>query len=136
MYDTGGIPNNVKQFIFEYIDSVEQLDVLLLLRAHQNHSWTAKLVSDELRTNPVSAENRLLGLKVAGLIENDGPSEGLYRYCPVTSTLSTTVDDLASACQVRRHKVYELIFSPMKRARKFADAFMVLDPKKDGGTDG
>lgn len=124
-----GIPPDVLEFIFEHIDSIDQLDVMLLLRTHRSREWTAQQVSDELRTNPGLAASRLAGLKAIGVLQDNGASPLGYRYSPATSDLERIVSDLAETYRVRRHKVYELIYSSLKRARKFLDAFTIPEPK-------
>ena len=46
------------------------------------------------------------------------------------------VSDLADSYSIIRHKILELIFSPMKKARTFAEAFMVHPAKKKEDEDG
>jgi hypothetical protein len=126
-----GIPEEVKQFIFTHIDSIELLDVLLLLRAGPDRTWTAREISDHLRANPASIANRLVKLKGIGLVEAESAAESLCRYKPATPELDALAGALVEACRVRRHHVYELIFSPMKRAKNFAAAFRVRNEDGD-----
>lgn len=125
-----GIPPEVQEFIFEYIDSIDQLDVMLLLRAQRDRAWTAQEVSAELRTNPGSAAHRLASLAALGLLQVENASPPSYRYSPATPQLERVVSELAEVCRVRRHKVYELIFSSLKAARKFLNAFTVPGRKE------
>ena len=126
--------DDVRQFIFDRIDSVEQLEVLLLLRRDDEREWHADAVSRELRTNLSSVGKRLEHLAVLGLIRLVSAIEPkTYRYDPQTPELARLVDLVDEAYRVRRHLVFELIFSPAKRARGFADAFRVnKGGKKDG----
>jgi predicted transcriptional regulator len=120
-------PENVNQFIYAHIDSIEQLEILLLLRHHADKSWSFKAISDELRSTPDSVATRILPLEKIGIIHREGD---MFRYLPTDSVLKETIDDLEKIYRVRRQKIYELIFSPMKkRVRDFADAFIV-NPKK------
>ncbi len=130
-----GISEEVRQFIFEHLDSVELLDALLLIRSEPEKTWTAASVASHLRANPASIANRLLTLKKLDLVEELTESEGGYRWRPTPSTLELVMKELALANKVRRHRVLELIFSPMKRARKFADAFSVrgISKRNDDG---
>lgn len=123
------IPEAVKQFIFEYIDSVEQMEVLLLLRRNSSRTFTAKGVSDEMRRSPDSCELRLRSLEDAGFLTVDGNQE--YHYVPASPEVDAVIGSLEDAYRIRPHKVLELIFSPMKKARGFADAFMMKRKKSE-----
>lgn len=131
-----GIPDNVRQFLFEHVDSVEQLEVLLLLRHQDTRSWSAAEVSHELRTNTTSVEKRLNRLAALNLLEADQALPPSFRYRPRSNEERAMIDALSEAHRIRRHKVYELIFSPLKRARNFAEAFAVRRLPNDGGEGG
>jgi hypothetical protein len=127
-----GFPDDVGKFIFSYIDSVEQLEVLLLLRACREQSFTAKNVSDAMRTSLDSASNRLTTLQRQGFLSSD-PATEMFKYSPAATELDTLVGRLEEVYRVRKHKVLELIFSPMKKvARNFADAFVVSKTRGSG----
>lgn len=125
-------PSSVSAFIFEYIDSVEQLEVLLLLQAEASRTWTKEDLSREMRSNPNSIAQRLQPLCHSGLVEC---IEGEYRYAPREPAQDAAVRDLALANKTHRHRVLELIFSPLKKARLFADAFR-LGRKEEGEDNG
>jgi hypothetical protein len=47
------------------------------------------------------------------------------------------LDELAENYKLKRQKIFELIFSPLKRGRQFANAFVVNPVKKgEGDQDG
>lgn len=121
------IPQKVVQFILESIDSVEQLEILLLLRRHPNEPWTAQAISQELRSSPTSINLRLSHLVRGRIVEQ---CEMNFSYNPDSQFEQKIAKDLAEAYRVRRVKVLELIFSPMKKARPFADAFRVIKSKE------
>lgn len=122
------LAEDVKQFLFAHIESVEQLEVLLLLRQHSEKWWTAKSISDELRNNVSSVANRLKGIKHLGLAEED--ENGKFHYKPSRPEDAILMDRLAEAYKIKKHRVLEIIFSPMKRARNFADAFLITNNHK------
>lgn len=130
-----GIPDEVRAFIAEHIDSVEQVEVLLLLRRSGDREWTADAVSDELRTNPGSAAERLADLTARRLIAPAGgaPERPGYRYAPGTPALDQAVRGLDQAYAERRVSVINLIFSkPIDKIRTFADAFRLRKDGRDG----
>lgn len=116
------ISGNLKQFIFEYVDSVELIEVLLFIRSNSDKWFSASQISAELRSNPTSISNRLARLANIGLIEQDNDR---IRFRPETNELIDTVTELSNEYLLRRHRIFELIFSSSKTARQFADAFIV-----------
>ena len=119
-----GLSENVKKFIIDHINSVEQLEVLLLLHSHKQKEWSAREASQELRINQDSAKVRLADLHSRGLLAVRESSDPLYRYQPQKPNFAQTVDDLAKAYPEYRVTVINLIFSkPIDKIRTFADAF-------------
>jgi hypothetical protein len=127
---TDGIPEDVKRFIAEHVDSVEALEVLLLLKNNPDKEWRAEDVSRELYTQPESAAMRLAELESIDLLAVRDESGLLYRYSPGTGTLDQTVSGLSRAYKERRVTVISLIFSkPIDKIRTFADAFKIKREK-------
>lgn len=124
------IPDDVRQFIFEHVDSVAQLEVLFFLRDRRSDSFTAEQISKELRANPSSVAHRLTHMQALGLLSEDQSNSGNFKYDPRSEELSGLIDKLYDCYKIRQHKVLELIFSTVKRARQFADAFTLAKPPK------
>jgi hypothetical protein len=131
-----GLPPRVQRFLTTHIDSIEKLEVLLLLRARTERAWTAPSVALELRITEASAARRLAELKTGGLLLQDGVAE--YRFSPGSSDDVQASAELASVYAQRRVSVISFIFSrPMDRVRGFADAFVFTQDKdKDGDGNG
>jgi hypothetical protein len=126
-----GIPGHVEQFIAEHINSVEQLEVLLLLHDQPSEEWTAATVAKQLYIDPGSAGRRLADWHARGLLSVSGESDPSYGFAPEKSELQRTVRDLASSYAERRVTVTNLIFSkPTDHISVFADAFRIR-PKED-----
>jgi hypothetical protein len=120
----GGIPESVRRLIADHVKSVEQLEVLLLLRAHPDRDWSGEEVSRTLQSQPESAAARLADLAARGFCAPSAESEARYRYAPATAALARAVDELADCYARRRHTVITLIFeSPSDAIQSFADAF-------------
>lgn len=120
------IRKEVKDFVFQYIDSVEQLEILLLLGASPDKIWTADEVHNTLRSNKASVEKRLNLLATQKLIDKH---EHGFQFKPDGSEKNEVIYQLASVYKVHRYRIYELIFSPMKKARDIAEAFVIAPPK-------
>ncbi|MCP3136133.1 hypothetical protein [Pyxidicoccus xibeiensis] len=128
-----GLSPRVQRFITTHIDSLEKLEVLLLLRSRAEREWTAPAVSLELRITETSAALRLADLASHGLLSSDGATAPAYRFNPSDSDDVQAVAELAVAYGAKRVSVITFIFSrPLDKVRGFAEAF-VFKKDKDGG---
>ncbi|WP_211193936.1 hypothetical protein [Pyxidicoccus fallax] len=108
-----------------HIDSIEKLEVLLLLRARAEREWTAAEVALELRITDVSADARLADLTASGLLVCDAGRPEKFRYSPIRSEDVRSIAELAMAYAERRVSVITFIFSkPQNHVQGFADAFL------------
>lgn len=125
------ISEKIKQFIFEQIDSVEQLEVLLLLRSHKTSSWNIDQIAQELRSSPNSVSNRIKSLSNIGLVELQADSKVHFVYKETNPEFEAILQELGELYKSRKQTILELIFSPLKRGRHFANAFLVNPSKKE-----
>lgn len=122
------MPNEVARFIATDIESVEQLEVLLLLRAAPDKQWTAEEVARALVSRVDSAADWLARMAQRRLLKR---LDGRYRYSPSTPEVAVTIDRLAESFAKYRVTVVGLIFSkPSERVRLFSDAFRI---RRSGG---
>jgi hypothetical protein len=127
------LSEDVKKFITEHINSLEQLEVLLLLHRHPEKAWTAHDVSQELRLSPTSVAMRLANLEKRGLLAVSESSDPLYRYQPQKPDFEPAVDNLAQAYPDYRFTIINPIFSkPLDKIKTFADAFKFREDKDNG----
>lgn len=120
-----GLSDVVVRFIGDNIESVEQLEVLLLLRREAARSFSPGAVGRELRIAEGSAAGRLVDLHARGLLQREAAEE--YRYRPESAALDDAVARLSAAYAERRVSIINLIFSkPTEKIRSFADAFTVV----------
>ena len=122
--DDPGISTEVRALIVDRIDSVVQLELLLLLQATPGRAWTAADVAQQLRIEPSWAAGQLAELVSRGLATPAGDAPDAFRYAPAPAALDATVVQLARDYAERRVTVITLIFSkPVDKLRTFADAF-------------
>ena len=124
--DDPGISPEVRALIVDRIDSVVQLELLLLLQANAGRAWTAAEVAQQLRIDPSWAAGQLTELASRGLAAPaDAPNASdAFRYAPAPPALDAMVVQLARDYNERRVTVITLIFSkPVDKLRTFADAF-------------
>ena len=115
-----GIPIAVASFILDRIESVEQMEILMLLAAEPAKNWNADLVAREQRTSPRSTGRWLENLTTQKLLIQDG---GNYRF-PVDSEFKAVVDELGRTYASMRVAVIEAIFNkPLTKINTFAAAF-------------
>lgn len=117
------LTNEVRIFINKYLESTQQLEILLLLFNKQSILFTPQDVAFELRTNNFSSELCLKKLYENGLIIKIGDS---YQFC--NSDLDIKVRLLNKAYQEYKYSVINYIYSkPMENIFSFADAFKISD---------
>jgi hypothetical protein len=113
------IPDDVRDFILRHIDSVAQLEALLLLRANSNENWDVARAAARLYTSEEQIKAVLTQLCEDGLLSNNND---VYRY-ESSPEAKATVDRLADV--YRRHliPVTNVIHTKPSRIREFANAF-------------
>jgi hypothetical protein len=124
------LPEDVHRFLHQNVDSVEQLEVLLLLRRTPERAWTSDEVATAVYSHPTSVVRRLAMLLGQGLLrERDS---GSYQYAPRTAELHDTVTRLDHMYHARRVAVITLIASkPIENVRAFSDAFRIRRKKEE-----
>lgn len=129
------LSEEIQNFIFEYVDSVELLEILLLMESNPSQPQSASTLSTELRSSRTSVEQRLQALWSMELID-EVPDTDTYVYRPADPSKAKVVQDLSQAYRTHRPMILNLIFSPVKRARDFANAFRRSGKPRTGKSDG
>lgn len=118
------IPENVRSFVAQHIDSAELLETLLLVHSGPEREWTPEEVARSIYTVPAGATRRLEQLVAMGLASSNNAANPAYRYAPSRAALGQQVDALAAAYRAQRVAVINLIYNqPPNPLRSFADAF-------------
>jgi hypothetical protein len=118
------LPDPVLEFIRKYVDSIETMEILLLLQRAPDTFWTAAAINSHFGMKQGIAEKRLQVLAQNGFI-TQGMTGG-YRYTPRDEGLRADVSALAAAYADHRSTLANAIFSEnLGRLRAFADAFKV-----------
>ena len=128
---SSGISNELRAFLHEYIKSVEQAEILLLLFRTSPREWNAVKVSRELRIDAVSAARRLSDLQLYGLLSARAENDTLqYWYEGACDPL---VRELGRELAERPTALISAIYAPPPQPAgdvlAFADAFRL---RKDG----
>lgn len=116
------IPEDLRDFILRHIDSIAQLEALLLLRRNPEEIWTAEASAKRLYISEADAKNVLDRLCADGLLSC---SENLYRFAGQSDEQRQMVDRLADTYSRHLIQVTNLIHTKPRRLREFADAFKI-----------
>lgn len=127
------LPDEVRRLLDDRIESIAQLEVLLLLHRTAPQDWDAEGLSRELRIEPGWAAELLALLRRAELLEGTPGRPGFHRFGPSSPDLAKAVESLAASYADRRVTVVASLYSkPVGRIRIFADAFRIRKEESDG----
>ena len=120
-----GLPTALRNLIASSIDSIEGLEILLLLRRSPHAFWATRAIAEQLGITPEIVSTKLDLLRRAGLV-SVGEETGAFRYAPHSVELAASLGELEKAYNERRASVVNTIFSAnLERLRAFSDAFKV-----------
>ena len=123
------IPENVRQFLSQYIGTVNDLEVLLMLM-QMRREWTALEVGERMYLDEDAARAVLSGLVASGLVERGEAAPLRYHY-RATENTDAVIQSLASTYARMRVRVIELIYQSSNRTiQSFADAFKIKKDKE------
>ena len=119
---TDDFPLELKQFIAQQVESLAQLEALLILREDAQTPWKSAELCRRLYISPDMCEGILVDLIRRGFAERT--AEGAVQYRAPSSDADRLLVDLAAIYQERRVAVITEIYSkPVNKVQTFADAF-------------
>jgi hypothetical protein len=118
------LPDDVKAFLLRYIDSIAQLEALLLLQANADLAWSAETLAKRLYISVEATAEILARLCADGFLAAQGSEPLLYQYHCLSRDQSDMVDYVAVIYARYLIPVTHLIHAkPRTRVQAFADAF-------------
>jgi len=117
------LPTNVRHFIAQQIESVAQLETLLLLRRDPQRSWSVEELAQQLYISEQMCKVMLNDLERRRFLDRDQDA-GLVRYkceIPDADAAVARLDDLYRERRVAI--ISEIHSSPLSKVQTFADAF-------------
>jgi hypothetical protein len=127
------IPLEVRRFLSEYVDSVEQLEILVFLERESERFCSALAVARALHLSEGSAILSLETLARRGLLDVRLSTDVVYRFSPATAPLSDEVRATVAAYRERRSALLAFVTSARRRSLKdFSDAFRFTKDPDDG----
>ncbi len=113
------VPGDVRDLILRHIDSVAQLEALLLLRAHPADSWPASSIARRLYAPEGEVVRALAQLCADGFLIRE---RGVYRY-ECSAEKRERIDRLAETYSRHLIPVTNMIHAKPRNIRQFSDAF-------------
>lgn len=124
------VPADLRTFISEHIGSIVQLELLLLLAAEPEKTWSADEAAKVLYVSSPAAFGLLEGMRARGLLE--ALPQERFRFAPQKAEWGPLVASLGSFYKERRLTVIDLIYnSPVEKFQSFADAFRFRRRKEE-----
>ena len=124
------IPEDVRAFLLQHIDSIAQLEALLLLRSDPSCVWNAEMMAQRLYITTQEASDVLEWLAAKSFLTMLADLPDSYQYQPASSELAKMVDQVAALYAKYLIPVTHIIHSkPRTRVQEFADAFKLRREK-------
>lgn len=98
-----GLPDDVRRFLAHSVDSVDQLEVLLLARRTPGRTWSAEDMARELYREPGAVTPCFESLLGRGLLR-ESPA-GFFQYAPRSARLDLVVGRVAELYREHRATV-------------------------------
>jgi hypothetical protein len=119
------LPEDIRRFILEKIDSVIQMEALLLFLSDPQAAWPASAIGGRLYISVPEAYEMLAALKDRGFLKESG---GQYVYGPASPELAEIV---ARAAETYRHHLipFTRFVHEKPKIQQFADAFRIRKDK-------
>ncbi len=133
------LPPDVQRLLRDHIESYEQLELLLLLRADRGCLWTEEDICARLKLAGTLVSGALQGLQSMGFAEVRPQSAAKrYIYRVQADDLEATIERLAQAYRQQPIPIVKLMsanaIERLRTAalRTFADAFILKKDKNRG----
>ncbi len=118
------IPEEVQLFLVDQIDSIAELEALLILREHRDQSWTCSLVADRIYVSEEVTAGLLVKLTKRGFLTADEMTPTSFRYAPRSQEIARLLDQLAEVYAKYLVPVTDLVHRKSRRSiQGIAEAF-------------
>jgi biotin operon repressor len=112
--DRNLIPD-AEEFVAQAVESIQQVEVLLLLRGTSERWWTAKEIARELGVSETAVDYDALALRARGLFAKQRGRPSSYRYEPKNIHLLAGVESIAAVYRDRPLIVAKAIANRLRR---------------------
>ena len=117
-------PEDVRRFLDEYVESIDQLEILRLLWEKPDTDWSAPALSVEVQAEPAAVTVHLT-------VSADRGAGLVYRYGPRNPELERRLQTMLQHYRERPVSMIKLVVARSKDPlRNFSDAFRVRPPRE------
>src|SRR5688500_953871 len=118
-------PEDVRAFMEQNIDALEQLEILRVLAQNPGKLWSAAALSIEVQCRPDALASHLRALHGRGLVTAvAGDDDTRWRYGAHVESMQVTLQRLLQTYQERPVTMIQMVFAKKtKPLEAFADAF-------------
>ena len=118
------VSDALHELLKQRLSSLDQVEVVLLLRADRSRAFTAPEVAKALSSAPEAAAMRLFLLASSGLLAFEAASVPRYRYVELDAESEGLLDELAALYESDRRALTALVETTAPDPiRSFTDAF-------------
>ena len=118
------LPHRVVAFVRDHVETLEQLEVLILLSKSPERWWDAAAAGEALGLSETITGDALERFASHNLLAISITTDVRYQLQPGTPMLRDASAEFAEACRTRRGAIFRLVTDAQQRAmREFADAF-------------
>jgi len=127
------IPETARVFILENIESIAEMECILMFFYKPDVELDAVKVSSSLYITEYDAGRLLERLLQAGFLVKNSVTPSVYKYAPRSSKLENGLKEVADLYKRYLLPVTHIIHSKSKtRVQEFANAFRIRKDKSDG----
>ena len=124
------LPDDVRRFLDENIESLEQLEILRLLSEDLGREWTAAELGSEIQTEPADAAAHVTALANRGLLTATSGGGATARHGTRSPELDASLARVLTAYRERPVSMIKLVYARAnERLKAFSDAFRL---RKEG----
>jgi hypothetical protein len=114
-----------QEFVDRVIDTIHQLEILILLRRSPDRFWRVDEIAAQLSMTTKAVTSSVSGLQHNGVLTADDANPVAYRYDPRSIALLAGVESVAAAYETDPLPVVKAVLNKPPRAlRTFSDAFL------------
>lgn len=127
------LSDELRDFIVAHFDSIESIELILLLRNAAGKNLTAEELNASLRSHVQSVIVRLEVLSKLGLVKiSDENGKPVYHFECANSELNDLMCKLAEQYIVRRFSIINVLYDGNLRSlHQFSDAFSLRKRRED-----
>ena len=114
-----------EEFIERAVDTIHQLEILMLLRRSHDRFWRVDEIAAELQMTAATVASSVSGLHANGVLAVEDTNPAAYRYEPRSIGLHAGVESLAASYEADPLPVLRAVLNKPPRAlQTFSDAFL------------